>query len=281
MPQWRVQVQKAARTGGSHRVRRSGSHTRCRCRFTLLLICATALAQNLAPEIGNLDSTLRYDDNQWRVVKQLTATFDTALGPSKLLLLESLQPTSTGGAGQPVNDVDLLIIQGGRIVYDYVKQRVKPPDESRFIDTCFYMDDYLELKDVTDDGAAEVLFHSGFPGASDATTVEHVLLYDRVKTTFIDVAPAIFSRSGTHGLRWLVLRGRTFAVIADRNWPPTTPVDDRCHYCESPFKYDAYRWSGSKKAFVVYRRLFGTKSYSEAGQALTGDLPFIQSRLSH
>ena len=282
MPQRRVQVQKAARASGSHGVR-SGLYTSCRCHITLVLFCAAGCAQNQAPEIGNTGSILHYQDNQWRVVNQLTTTFDAAVGSSKLILLESLEPTSTGGAGQPLNDVNLLIIQNGRIIYDYVKQRAKPPDEGDpyFIDTRFYMDDYLELKDVTNDGVPEVLFHSGFQGASDSSALEHVLLYGGSKVSFTDVAPAAFLHSGTHGFRWLSLSRRAFAVVADRNWRPTTPVDDRCHYCESPFRYDAYQWSGSKKAFVVYRRLFGAKSYSEADQALTGDWPFIQSRLSH
>jgi hypothetical protein len=161
-----------------------------------------------------------------------------------------------------------------------VKEGVKPPD---YNGTRFYRDDYLEIRDVTNDGVPEVLFHSGFEGASDATTLEHILFYDKLGASFVDVAPASFYNSGTHGLRWLNLAGRTFIVIADRNWPATTPLDDQCHYCPSPFKYDASLWGIRKgwATFEIYRHFSGKKSYADAGEALSGDRALIQSGLNH
>jgi len=81
----------------------------------------------------------------------------------------------------------------------------------------------------------------------------------------------------------LNLAGRTFAAIADRNWPATVALKDRCHYCPSPFQYGVYQWNTEKgnAAFKMFRRFFGKESYQEAYQALSGDWTLIQSGLSH
>ncbi len=179
-----------------------------------------------------------------------------------------------------MSDVELLIVQGGKIIYDYVKEGVKVPKDN-IPPLSFYMDAYLEIKDLTHDGIPEALFHSGFEGASSWVTLEHILLYDKAKSSFADVAPESFYNSGRHGLRWLGLAGRTFAVVANENWPPTVPLESRCHYCPSPFRYDVYQWSGRKAAFEIYRHLIGKKPYSEASQALDGDWALIQAGTNH
>jgi len=178
-----------------------------------------------------------------------------------------------------MNDVQLLILQGGKVIYDYVKAGVTPPEK---YGTRSYMDDYLEIRDVTHDGVPEVLFHSGAEGASDWITTEHILVYETTKASFTDVASEPFYNSGTHGLRWFALHGRAMVVIADRNWDATTiPLEDRCHYCPSPFQYDVYQWSRRKSSFVLQRHLYGKQSYSDASQALDGDWAFIQSKMNH
>ncbi len=228
------------------------------------------------PQFGNNGSTVRYGERQWKIIKQMRATFDTNAGFSNVVLLESLEPTGMGGAGQPLNDVELLIVQGGRAIYDFVEEAARLPEIKG---TRFYMDDYLETKDLKRDGIPQILFHSSSQGASDFIKVEHILLYDRPKATFTDIAPKMFYNSGTHGLDWLTLGDRTFIVIADRNWRAGVPLELRCHYCASPFEYDAYQWSGKTGSFVVYRRLYGKKEYSSADEAIKGDWEFIRSGL--
>jgi len=243
----------------------------------MMTVCGPVLAQQTSKN----DLTIRYDHSRWKLIKRISAKFDPLPVPPAVLLLESLKPTGRGGLGQAQNDVELLIGYGGDIhFFDYIKNGVKPPD---YNGTRFYTDDYLEIRDVTNDGVPEVLFHSGFEGASDATTLEHVLFYDKLGGSLVDVAPETFYNSGTHGLRWLNLAGQTFAVVADRNWPAATAPDAQCHYCPSPFKYDVYLWGLRKgwATFEVYRHLYGKKAYSEARQALEGDWTFIQSGLNH
>ena len=250
-----------------------------------LLICVALRAQNARPSAEasvfsanvRTGSTIRYRNSQWKVVKQIRATFDVGAGPANVVLLRSSEPTGTSGAGHPMNDVGLLILQGGRVVYDYARNRVDGPG---FSGSPFLMDDYLEIRDLSHDGTPQILFHSGYRGASDSVTFEHILLYNKSKTSFADVAIEPFYNSGTHGLQWLTLEARTLVVIADRNWPPTVPLEYQCHYCGSPFKYDAYQWNNKTGAFEPYARLRGEKSYSEAGLALKGDWALIQSGFS-
>jgi len=237
----------------------------------------TALASGVTPDLraARPGSTIQYDGRGWRVVKRLRATFEKDAAPSSVVLLQSLVPTGRDGLGDPLNDVKLVVLGGETVLYDYVKDRAKPGD----IDIGFYMDDFLEVRDVTRDGIPEILYHSGYRGASDSTTIEHILRYDKSRVSFTDVALPSFDNSGTHGLRWLESKGRNFVVIADRKWSDATPLEDRCHYCSSPFEYDVCEWSKKEGSFIVYRHLFGKRSYSDSGVALKGDWPLIQSGL--
>jgi hypothetical protein len=220
-------------------------------------------------------SSVRYDWSSWTIVKQKTANFRAASGPANVILLKSVNTTGDGGGGQPLNDVNLIIIQGGQLVYEYGKRGAQAskddPDPTRF-----FVDDYLELRDVTGDGLPQVLFHTWFPGMSDHLMLEHVLRWKDSDSAFTDIAPEPFSSSGTHGLRWFMFAGRPAVVVADRDWNPETPADERCHYCPSPFQYDVYQWSKRASAFIVYRHLEGEKEYTDAGEALTGDWTMIQ-----
>jgi hypothetical protein len=159
-----------------------------------------------------------------------------------------------------MNDVRLLIFHAGRILYDHTMQ--------------FFMDEYLEIRDVTGEGSPQVLFHSGSQGASDSSTLEHILRYDKRNDSVADVPPEEFFNSGTHGLRWLTVEGRAFLVIATRS--STATLEELCHYCSSRFQYDIFRWNNEKSAFTAYRRLQGEKSYGQATEALSGDWEFIQ-----
>ncbi len=230
----------------------------------LVFSCATGWAQK--EEIP---------DNRWELIKQKKATSDAHAGPFTVMLLRSSEPTDTGGAEQALHDVQLLVLQGDKVIYDFVKEGVTTSEERK---SRFYMDDYLEIRDVTRDGIPEILFHSGSQGASDYGSVEHILAYQKAKGSFADITAAQFYDSSTHGLRWL---NSVFLVIADRNWnATTTPFEEQCHYCDSPFQYDVYQWSRRKMSFVLHRHLYGQKSYSDASQALAGDWSFIQSKMN-
>jgi hypothetical protein len=221
-------------------------------------------------------STIRYGQRQGKLIKEIKAIFNPLPDTCQILLLESLESTGTSGAGEPLNDAEVLIQYGDSILYDYAKEGTKQPKGNG---AHFYIDDYLKLQDLGHDGVPEVLFHSGTVGASDSATLEHILYYDNLDNSFVDVSPASFYRSGRHGFAWSSSHSTTFAVVADESWPSAIHVEDRCHYCPSPFRYNVYRWTGEKATFELSLSLFGQKSYSEAQEALHGDWTLIQARI--
>jgi hypothetical protein len=230
----------------------------------LIVGCPIVQAQSGPTSVrtDRVRQSIGYDQNQWTLIKQTTVRFAVDSTPSQILLMKSRKPTGSSGLGEPMNDVRLVIRHADRILYDHTMQ--------------FFVDEHLEIRDVIGDGSTQVLFHSGSRGASDSSTLEHVLRYDRRKDCAADVAPEEFFNSGTHGLRWLTLEGRAVLVIADRNWASTIPLEQRCHYCSSPFRYNIFRWNKDVGAFTVYMRLKGKKSYDEATEALNGDWEFIR-----
>ena len=102
-------------------------------------IGATGFAQSSEPS-----TTTPFDNSRWRLLKQSKATFDPRAGAAEILLLESTSPTGTDGIGNPMHDVNVLILQQGKMIYDYTKRR---HDE----DPGLRMDNYLEIRDVTND----------------------------------------------------------------------------------------------------------------------------------
>jgi len=166
------------------------------------MFCGIAWAQNgkgppskrtagITAEALRPGSTIRYGQRQWKLIRQIKATFNPLPDSCQILLLKSLESTGTRGAGQSLNDAELLIQYGDSILYDYAKEGTKQPGGNG---AHFYIDDYLELKDFGRVGVPEVLFHSGTIGASDSTTLEHVLYYDKLGNSFVDLAPASFYR---------------------------------------------------------------------------------------
>jgi len=219
---------------------------------------------------SGVGSTIKYLQREWKVVKMRHVTFRTKSGALTVLLLRSIEVTSRGGADQPLNDVGLLVVHGGRVIYDFERKRDGDPGLG------FYMDDSLETKDVTGDSVPEILFHSGFEGASDSATIEHILFFENSTGSFTDVSRMEFYNSGTHGLRWLRTKGASLAVVGDRNLG-AIPVENQCHYCPSPFQYEAYRWDNQKASFAPYAHLYGKQSYTESGLALKGDWELIRA----
>jgi hypothetical protein len=201
----------------------------------------------------------QYNQQQWKEVKTITATFDAGYGPAQILLLESAESTGTDGLGEPTHNVDLLILRRGVVVYDYKAKA--------------FVDDALEVRDVTNDGIPEVLFHTGSQGASDAITTEHVVRFVKSSNSFADVAPDTFYQSLNHGFAWQHEGKQTVALVATR-------VEEKCHYCESAYRYDIYRWNSSTSSFAKDRTFSGVKSYEGATSALKGDLALIQAHLN-
>lgn len=232
---------------------------------------------NTLPQTQPTKTADLYDRNKWNLVKQAEADFDSDSNAEKILLLKSVHATGESGVGEPLNDIQLFVIKNDRIIFDYNKEGVKPSEIQGVNPTQFFMDDDLDVRDVTGDKVPEIIFHSGFSEASDYTTLEHILQFNESKNSFTDSTRKEFFDSGTHGLRWLVSGARALVVIATRNWDLSVPIEQRCHYCQSPFQYSAYQWSDNQRSFVLYLSIDSSKSYEDAASALQGDWSKIQN----
>jgi hypothetical protein len=207
----------------------------------------------------------QFDQARWGLVKRVTGRFE-------VLLLKSRAATGSSGLGDPMYDVAVLVREGDAVVYEYQT----PPHGPDSVEPGYFVDDFLELRDVTGDAVPEVLFHSGFEGVSDAVADEHVLHYDPAGHRMTEIGRKEFGNSGTHGFRWLTVGKQVFAVVAVRNWPATVPEEDRCHYCESPFRYAIYQWSPAASAFTLRRQIDGRGQFEMAGEALDAEWELIQ-----
>lgn len=221
----------------------------------------------------------------WKAVMKTTAELPGRNGPATVVLLQSQETTAYGGADQPMHDVDLVITApDGKVLYSYAQ--TEPPGNNtdryfadRYFADRYFMDEDLRILDVTGDGVPEVLFHSGSRGASDWNSIEHILRYERSTDAFKDITTTGFDHSGRHGFAWLTVNGRTFAVVAHENWSRSVPMEDRCHYCPSPFRYDAYAWSDREGGFHLLKHIRGKAPYSESDEAIAGDRALLETAL--
>jgi hypothetical protein len=216
-----------------------------------------------------------YDANNWKAVMETKTQLPGRNGPATVVLLQSQETTGYGGAGQPLRDVDLIITAAdGKVLYSYVKAEPPANNTDRF-----YMDGDLRILDVTGDGVPEILFHSGTQGASDEISIEHILRYERLTESFKDITATGFYHSGRHGFAWLTVKRRTFAIVAAENWSSSVPIEERCHYCPSPFSYDTYSWSNQENDFLLLRYVLAKAPYSSSVEALAGDRTLIERAL--
>ncbi len=230
-----------------------------------------------------------YDTTKWTLVKRAEANLGMA-GPMQVLLLKSSAPTDEGGAGQPLSDIQFLIVRNGQVRYDYIKdgRKTTTPDQDA---TKFYVGDdlrdlyglgngNLNIRDVTSDGIPEIIFHSGHEAASDFVTLEHILKYNGATNSFTDIADSQFFQTGTHEFRWLTLGKREIAVISRRGkWSSSKMIEDHCHYCDSQFIYDAYEWNQPKESFKKVQTIASKQAHSDGSEALDEEWPYIASVL--
>jgi len=202
---------------------------------------------------------------QFDQIKRVTGRFHVEL-------LKSHAPTGSSGLGEPLYDVEVVVRQGGRVLYEY-KTPSHGPDS---VAPGYFADDFLELRDVTGDGVPEVLFHTGFQYATGSLANEHVLHYDPRHRRMTEIGHKEFSNSGTHGFRWLTVGKRVLGVVAVRNWPASVAEEDRCHYCLSPFRYTLYEWNAGAGAFTVRRQVDGRGQFEMAGEALDAEWGLIR-----
>lgn len=205
-----------------------------------------------------------YDQQMWREVKSFVFDIEEDSVPYSFYLLESIKPTGSTGLGDSMFDVRTLIIRDGKTIYDYLPG-VSMPDllENGVINSNkYYIDNTFELADLTGDRKLDLVFHSGYVGATDDVVVTHILVYDATSKSYIESKNSEFYNSFNHEMT--MLRDRTIVVVAPE---PSTAA---CRTCSQNFIYTLYTWKTD--SFVPIQKFISTKSFEGAREALENDV---------
>ncbi len=216
-----------------------------------------------------------FDSREWIVRNTLALDLGSPFKDSSAILLTSTRPRGQSGAGEPLDAVDVLIVDPDhRELYRYSKSRAAD-DVAKF-----RVDDVLESKDVTGDGIPELLFHTGSQGASDWWTKEHVIYRVPGSSDFRDIAPREFGQSWRQAFRWISFRGAALALVARPIEPEDSNDPHMCHSCPKFYQYLVFKWERGRKSFVLLRSIQSTKDFDSDTDPLTVDMEFIRQRLS-
>lgn len=229
--------------------------------------------------VNSLDNV--YDPKQWQIIK---STEISSFGNQALtvLLLKSATSTSLSGTGTyPIYSANLVILdkQSNKVLYSFTPQTT--PDPLR--NDPFYMDNYLLVKDVTNDGVPEILFHGGYYAASDTAYYEEVIQYQPQTNSFGNLAPRNFVDDGFvnstyDGFAWIKIKGLTFGLTATPIWPKSVTDPGSCHFCNKTYSYTLYQWNPSENTFVQIQESFNSvKKYGQGSDAIKEGQTTVES----
>lgn len=198
-----------------------------------------------------------FDPSEWTVVQGAPLRVGKSGTHKRVQLLKSIRPTGEDGVGRPLHSVNLLVTENGRVLYSFAPLETLQRRVHR-TQPIYYVDDRgvqagcpLEVRDVTGDGIAEVMFHSGYVGASDWFTQIHVLQYVREETEhFRDVRGERFAESWWRKFRWVHGEASSLAIVAHPVERSSDP-EVACHACPKYHQYEVYRWDDTVSGFVL------------------------------
>ncbi|MCX5793861.1 MAG: hypothetical protein NTY77_00005 [Elusimicrobia bacterium] len=243
--------------------------------FSLLAIASWSCAgPNVALQL--------YDAKQWDLVKSASVAWGDQAAPSSVLLLKSKRPAGRSGVGDPLQPVDLLVVRDGAVVYRFLPTSPKTSAEPQSV---FFVKDTekngIGVQDVTNDGKPEIVFYSGYNGASRDVSVMHVLGYDPAHKAWRELKK--FGRSYGSGpvvdFDWLALGGSTYGIEAESvEFLPDDPLS--CNVCPKFYEYRVYRWEEGGKGGRSCFALLGTFNSEQAVEdPIAGNRPFILDSL--
>jgi len=188
--------------------------------------------------------TTLYEARRWIVMKSAAANFGQALPNAKVELLKTVEQASPEGSGEPLYRVNVVVSQENRTIYEFTSL-VFPSGQDGRHEPSYFMDDVLQLRDVTGDHIPEIIFHAGDRSASDFISDVHVLQYRPAVGKFVDIRGPGFSESKWDRFQWLDFHGRALAIVADPIEPDAAHVSGKLH------QYVVFGWNPKHQAFRV------------------------------
>jgi len=204
-------------------------------------------AKNPSNPAGRWPVRTHFDLSEWDAVATVTADFGPTFPRASVRLLTSKEVVSreeySDGRGIAENRMANVVVErDGQLIYQYcwlatAYHHGRPIEE-------FFKDSMLELRDVTNDGIPEILFHTVSHGAS-WPAVSHVLHYDPRRATdeaFRDVFLPEWEPHDPDNVKfaWLEIGGRTLGVLAV---PEDTTPSQWGH------RYEWFEWNQGRQAF--------------------------------
>lgn len=270
------------------------ANTTPRSRFLMLMAgaslsaCVASASGQTLTDAGVDPLAPLLDPSQWTVVQSAGHQFAKDQPFMQVQLLKSLAATGNDGIGRLMYSVNLVVGVDGRLLYSSAPMAVPRLDRSRS-DAVYYMDDRglaagcpLELRDVTGDRVPEIIYRSGWAGASSSSTEIHVLQYSAaIPARFRDIRSNRFVESNWQHFRWLGVGNQTVAIVAvpiERTADPTL----NCHSCPKFHEYPIYRWDNASSSFVVIETVPRTGGLHTDGEdPLQTDWEYILERLQN
>jgi hypothetical protein len=211
-----------------------------------------------------------YDEARWELRKGAEAELGGRIGRVRIVLLRSRKPEGETGMGDPAYAVGVVVANSSKVVYAF-----EPANRENDM----FVEDLLELRDVTGDGTPEVIFSSGQDGVSDFVHKLHVLYASPREDTLWDVAPAQFERSWRQTFCWASAKGRAIALVAQPLFPAGVEDPHFCHGCPHFYQYLAFGWRADRGAFVLLKVLQSDRDFSDDENPLEEDWSYIERGL--
>lgn len=192
----------------------------------------------------------------WELVRELDAN------GAKFALYRSRKPVAENGTGGLTLHAFRVTTEQDGVVGSYERsseEGIRPASSAIGLD--YYVDDVLEARDVTNDGVPEIIFHSGYVGASDAVSLNRILYYDPIARGYRDITDKNFSNSGLGAMEWVRAEGVMVAIVAAAI-PERDAQDGSCHYCPHRYAFSVYRWKIGADHFVKVDGWDSEKSFA-------------------
>ncbi len=198
----------------------------------------------------------RVDPAQWTTQKSVTANFAPALWNATVSLLASRQPTSKD-AFESIYTANVIVSIGSKVIYEFSRKPLVSqwnPSIGQRANT-YYLDDVLELIDLTGDGVPEIVFHTGWTAADNYFEALHVLHFVGLRAgraVFQDIRTPDFEESEWDRVAWLTYAGHRLIIAAQAEEPPEAKEPGEwCEQCGRYHRYRVYEWDNSRRRMTL------------------------------
>jgi uncharacterized protein YecT (DUF1311 family) len=211
------------------------------------------------------------DQNHWNMCAMINLERGHGDPHATAVLLKSKAPIGKDGFGQPFYGVDLLLTTGARVMYRYTKSGLFPQH---------FVDDLLEVRDLSGRGDRSIVFHAGIVNAGDFAITEHVVYAPPGSFLAKDVASETFWDSPRRQHLWTVFGSHSLVLVAEPIEPVVVDDPHMCQSCPKYYQYLAYQWEPERRSFRLIKLFPSRRDFYLGADPLQADWPLIEGELA-